>query len=47
LDKWSQVSAGQAVGIKEVHGNIWLMSFYDLGCFDLGDFEPDRPASAL
>jgi putative transposase len=29
--------AGQAVGIKEVHDDIWLVSFldYDLGCFDL------------
>ena len=30
-------SAGQAVGIKEVHDDIWLVSFmdYDLGYFDL------------
>ena len=29
--------AGQAVGIKEVHDDTWLVSFmdYDLGCFDL------------
>jgi putative transposase len=29
--------AGQAVGIKEVHDDIWLVSFmdYDLGYFDL------------
>ena len=28
---------GQAVGIKEVHDDIWLVSFmdYDLGYFDL------------
>jgi hypothetical protein len=34
---FSQVFAGQAVGIKEVHGHIWLVSFvdYDLGYFDL------------
>ena len=34
---FSQVFAGQAVGIKEVHGGIWLASFmdYDLGYFDL------------
>ena len=34
---FSQVFAGQAVGIKEVHDDIWLVSFidYDLGCFDL------------
>ncbi|HEY6925802.1 MAG TPA: helix-turn-helix domain-containing protein [Steroidobacteraceae bacterium] len=33
----SQVFAGQAVGIKEVHDDIWLVSFmhYDLGYFDL------------
>jgi putative transposase len=41
LDKkkinFSQVFAGQAVGIKEVHDDIWLVSFmdYDLGYFDL------------
>ena len=30
---FSTVFAGQAVGIKEVHGDIWLVSFmeYDLG----------------
>jgi putative transposase len=30
-------AAGQAVGIKEVHDDIWLVSFmdYDLGYFDL------------
>ena len=35
---FSQVFAGQAVGIKEVHDDIWLVSFmdYDLGYFDLG-----------
>src|ERR1700684_1740120 len=33
----SQVFAGQAVAIKEVHDDIWLVSFmdYDLGHFDL------------
>ena len=33
----SQVFAGQAVGIKEVHDDIWLVIFmdYDLGYFDL------------
>jgi putative transposase len=32
-----QVFAGQAVGIKEVHDDIWLESSmdYDLGYFDL------------
>jgi len=31
------VFAGQAVGIKEVHDDIWFLSFmdYDLGYFDL------------
>ncbi len=34
---FSQVFVGQAVGIKEVHDDIWLVSFmdYDLGYFDL------------
>jgi hypothetical protein len=34
---FSQVFAGQAVGIKEVHDDIWLVSFmdYDLGYLDL------------
>ena len=34
---FSQVFAGQAVGIKEVHDDIWLVSFlqYDLGYFAL------------
>jgi putative transposase len=34
---FSPVFAGQAVGIKEVHDDIWLVSFmdYDLGSFDL------------
>ena len=34
---FSTVFAGQAVGIKEVHDDIWLVSFmnYDLGHFDL------------
>jgi putative transposase len=33
---FSQVFAGQAVGIKEVHDDIWLVSFmdHDLGYFD-------------
>ena len=31
------VFAGQAVALKEVHDDIWLVSFmdYDLGYFDL------------
>jgi putative transposase len=34
---FSTVFAFQAVGIKEVHDGIWLVSFmdYDLGYFDL------------
>jgi len=34
---FSTVFAGQAVGISEVHDDIWLVSFmdYDLGYFDL------------
>ena len=34
---FSTVFAGQAVGLKEVHDDIWLVSFmdYDLGYFDL------------
>src|SRR3984893_7587457 len=34
---FSTVFAAQAVGIKEVHDDIWLVSFmhYDLGNFDL------------
>jgi hypothetical protein len=34
---FSTVFGGQAVGIKEVHDDIWLVSFmnYDLGYFDL------------
>jgi hypothetical protein len=34
---FSTVFAGQAVGIKEVQDDIWLVSFmdYDLGYFDL------------
>ena len=34
---FSQVFAGQAAGIKEVHHDIWLVSFmdYDLRYFDL------------
>jgi putative transposase len=41
LDRKKSISArslaGQAVGIKEVHDDIWLVSFmdYDLGYFDL------------
>ncbi len=36
-NQFQQVFAGQAVGIKEVHDDIWLVSFmdYDLGYFDL------------
>jgi putative transposase len=41
---FSQVFAGQAVGIKEVHDGLWLLSFldYDLGYFDEDScrFEP-------
>ena len=34
---FSTVFAGQVVGIKEVHDDIWVVSFmdYDLGYFDL------------
>src|SRR5579862_6159433 len=34
---FSTVFAGQAVGIKEIHDDIWLVTFmdYDLGYFDL------------
>jgi len=34
---FSRVFAGQAVGIKELHDDSWLVSFmdYDLGYFDL------------
>jgi putative transposase len=34
---FSTVFAGQALGIKEIHDDIWLVSFmdYDLGYFDL------------
>jgi hypothetical protein len=34
---FSTVFAGQAVGFKEIHDDIWLVSFldYDLGYFDL------------
>jgi hypothetical protein len=34
---FTTVYAGQAVGIEEVHDDIWLVSFmdYDLGYFDL------------
>ena len=34
---FSKVFAGQAIGIREVHDDIWLVSFmdYDLGYFDL------------
>ena len=36
-NQFQPVFAGQAVGIKEVHDDIWLVSFmeYDLGYFDL------------
>src|SRR5207249_3945432 len=32
----SQVFSGQAVGVKQVHERVWLVSFmdYDLGYFD-------------
>ena len=45
---FSTVFAGQAVGIKEVQDDIWLVSFmdYDLGYFDLDTrvLEPlDKP----
>ena len=47
---FSQVFAGQAVGIKEVHDDIWLVSFmdYDLGYFDLETrvLEPWKTLSA-
>ena len=44
----STVFAGQAVGIKEVHDDIWLVSIidYDLGYFDLETrvlAPPDNP----
>jgi hypothetical protein len=34
---FGQVFAGQAVGISEIHDDIWLITFmdYDLGYFDL------------
>jgi hypothetical protein len=34
---FSTVFAGEAVGVKEVHDDIWLASFmeYDLGYIDL------------
>ena len=40
---FSTVFAGQAVGIKEVHDDIWLVSFmdYDLGYFDLETRVPE------
>jgi putative transposase len=48
---FSQVFAGQAAGIKEVHDDIWLVSFmdYDLGYFDLGTrvLEPLKNPPAL
>ena len=36
-DSFQHRFAGQAVGINEVHDDIWLVSFmdYDLGYFDL------------
>jgi len=36
-NQFQPLFAGQAVGIKEVHDDIWLVSFmdYDLGYFDL------------
>ena len=40
---FSTVFAGQAVGIKEVHDDIWLVSFmnHDLGYFDLETRVPE------
>ncbi len=35
---FSQVFAGQAVGIKEVHDDIWPVNFMD---YDLGYFDPE------
>ena len=35
---FSQVFAGQALGIKEMHDDIWLVSFMDYG---LGNFDPE------
>jgi hypothetical protein len=32
---FSTIFAGQAVGKKEVHQDIWLVSFMDLGYVDL------------
>ena len=34
---WKECSVRQAVGIKEIHDDIWLVTFmdYDLGYFDL------------
>lgn len=34
---FSQIFAGQAVGTKKIHDDVWLVSFmeYDLGYFDL------------
>jgi hypothetical protein len=42
---FSAVFAGLAVGIGEVHDDIWLISFmdYDLGYFDLDTRVLERP----
>ena len=42
---FSKVAAGQAVGIKEVHDDIWLVSLmdYDLEYFDLENRVLDPP----
>jgi putative transposase len=37
---FSKVFANQAVGIKEVHDDIWLVSFMD---YDLGSFQLATP----
>jgi hypothetical protein len=40
---FSTVFAGQAVGIKEVHDDIWLVSFMN---YDLGYFGLETPANS-
>lgn len=46
---FSQVFAGQAVGIKEVHDDVWLITFvqYDLGHFDFGEWSLGTAAKSL
>jgi|SRR5215472_9892050 len=48
-NQFQQIFAGQAVGIKEVHDDIWLVSFmdYDLGYFDFGYFDLARVLEPL